>query len=556
MAAQLPVLPGETTDNGSLFAWGCDPDHLSIDPYTGAHAAIYSSVAKLVAAGADYKKVYLTLQEFFEKLKNEPSRWGKPFAALLGALDAQLELGAAAIGGKDSMSGTFLDLDVPPTLISFAIAPVVKSEVLSPEFKEAGNPVYLFGPADESAESLKASWEAFYQLHKAGKVKAAWAVEHGIGEAVMKMSFGNNIGFASCADFGENWHLGLWGMLVAELTEDVQIPGCIKLGTTTADATITLGEDSVSVAELYALNTATLEDVYPTDAKDEQKELPTFSSDLKCSIAPAVKVAKPKVLIPVFPGTNCEYDSARAVMAAGGEADIAVIRNLTADDVARSIEDVAARIADSQMIFIPGGFSGGDEPDGSAKFITAFFRNPAIKEQVTKLLEERDGLMCGICNGFQALIKLGLVPYGKIIDTDENCPTLTFNTISRHQSRIVHTRIASTKSPWLSLMNVGDIVNVPISHGEGRFYASEELALQLAANGQIATQYVDLEGKPTMDSAFNPNGSLFAIEGITSPDGRVLGKMGHSERIGKGLYKNVPGEYDIRMFEAAVKHFK
>ena len=556
MAAQLPVLPGETTENGSLFAWGCDPDHLSIDPYTGAHAAIYSSVAKLVAAGADYKKVYLTLQEFFEKLKNEPNRWGKPFAALLGALDAQLELGAAAIGGKDSMSGTFLDLDVPPTLISFAIAPVVKSEVLSPEFKEAGNPVYLFGPADESAESLKASWEAFYALHKAGKVKAAWAVEHGIGEAVMKMSFGNHLGFASCADFGENWHLGLWGMLVAELTEDVQIPGCIKLGTTTADATITLGEDSVSVAELYALNTATLEDVYPTDAKDERKELPTFSSDLKCSIAPAVKVAKPKVLIPVFPGTNCEYDSARAVMAAGGEADIAVIRNLTADDVARSIEDVAARIKSSQMIFIPGGFSGGDEPDGSAKFITAFFRNPAIKEQVTKLLEERDGLMCGICNGFQALIKLGLVPYGKIIDTDENCPTLTFNTISRHQSRIVHTRIASTKSPWLSLMNVGDIVNVPISHGEGRFYASEELALKLAANGQIATQYVDLEGKPTMDSAFNPNGSLFAIEGITSPDGRVLGKMGHSERIGKGLYKNVPGEYDIRMFEAAVKYFK
>jgi len=267
-------------------------------------------------------------------------------------------------------------------------------------------------------------------------------------------------------------------------------------------------------------------------------------------------VAKPRVLIPVFPGTNCEYDSARAVMAAGADAEIVVIRNLTADDVAKSVETVSAKIADSQMIFIPGGFSGGDEPDGSAKFITAFFRNPAIKEQVMKLLDDRDGLMCGICNGFQALIKLGLVPYGKIIDTDENCPTLTFNTIGRHQSRIVRTRIASNKSPWLSLMHVGDVVNVPISHGEGRFYASEELALQLAAGGQIATQYVDLEGKPTMDAAFNPNGSLFAIEGITSPDGRVFGKMGHSERIGRGLYTNVPGEYDIRMFESAVKYFK
>ena len=550
MAAQLPVLPGQETEQGSVFSWGCDPDHLSVDPYTGAHAAIYTSVAKLVAAGADYKKAYLTLQEFFEKLKNEPNRWGKPFAALLGALDAQLELGAAAIGGKDSMSGTFVGLDVPPTLISFGIAPIDKADVLSPEFKEAGHPVFLF--AGEDAESLKASWEAFYALHKAGKVKAAWAVEHGLAEGIMKMSFGNDIGFHGCADV--QWHSLLPGCIVAELTEEAACAQ--KIGETTAEPTIVLDGDSASIAELYALNTATLENVYPTKTNPAAKELPAFSFEGKSSLAPAVKVAKPKVLIPVFPGTNCEYDSARAVMAAGAEADIAVIRNLTADDVARSIEDVAKRIADSQMIFIPGGFSGGDEPDGSAKFITAFFRNPAIKEQVTKLLEQRDGLMCGICNGFQALIKLGLVPYGKIMDTDENCPTLTFNTISRHQSRIVHTRIASTKSPWLSLMNVGDIVNVPISHGEGRFFASEELALELAKNGQIATQYVDLSGKPTMDDAFNPNGSLFAIEGITSPDGRVLGKMGHSERIGKGLYKNVPGEYDIRMFEAAVKYFK
>jgi len=557
MAAVLPMLPGQQTDQASVFSWGCDPDHLSVDPYTGAYAAVYNSVAKLVAAGCDYKLAYLTLQEFFERLRNEPKRWGKPFAALLGALDAQLELGAAAIGGKDSMSGTFLELDVPPTLISFAIAPIKKQDVITPEFKEAGHPVYLFGGADESADSLKATWEAFHALHKAGKVKAAWAVEHGIGEAVMKMSFGNNIGFtATCSDQGENWHLGLYGFLVVELTEDVDLPGVMKLGVTTGEPVITLCKDSATIAELYQLNANTLEDVYPVHAKEEAGTMPTFSYEGKCNIAPAVKVAKPKVLIPVFPGTNCEYDSARAVMAAGGEAEIAVIRNLTADDVARSVEEIARKIAQSQMIFIPGGFSGGDEPDGSAKFITAFFRNPAIKEQVTKLLEDRDGLMCGICNGFQALIKLGLVPYGKIIDTDDTCPTLTFNNIGRHQSRIVHTRIASTMSPWLSLMNVGDIVNVPISHGEGKFLASPELIAQLAANGQIATQYVDLAGNATADISFNPNGSVCAIEGITSPDGRVFGKMGHSERIGDSLYKNVPGQYDIRMFEAAVKYFK
>ena len=556
MAALLPTLPGQVTDQASVMAWGCDPEHMSLDPYTGAHAAVYNSVAKIVAAGADYRKAYLTLQEFFEKLRTEPHRWGKPFAALLGALDAQLELGAAAIGGKDSMSGTFLDRDVPPTLISFAIAPILQQQVLTPEFKEAGHPVYLFGPTDESAESLKAAWEQFHELHLAGKVKAAWAVEYGIGEAVMKMSFGNNIGFKACEDLGENWHLPLWGFLVAELTEDVEIPGVMKIGQTVDEPVVALPGDVWPIEELYKRHHGVLEKVYPTRVAEKQVEIPKFCFDGTVNKAPAVKVAKPKVLIPVFPGTNCEYDSARAVMAAGGEAEIAVIRNLTAEDVARSVESIAAKIADSQMIFIPGGFSGGDEPDGSAKFITAFFRNPAIKEQVTRLLEERDGLMCGICNGFQALIKLGLVPYGKIIDTDEDCPTLTFNTIGRHQSMIVRTRIASNKSPWLSLMNVGDIVNVPISHGEGRFFAKEDLALQLALNGQIATQYVDLKGEPTMETAFNPNGSLFAIEGITSPDGRVLGKMGHSERIGKGLYRNVPGEYDIRMFEAAVKYFK
>ena len=555
MAAKLPVLPGEETDQASLFAWGCDPDLLSADPYDGAIASIVSSVAKVVAAGADYKKVYLTLQEFFEKLKNEPERWGKPFKALLGALQAQLGLNAAAIGGKDSMSGTFLDKDVPPTLISFAIAPILAGDVISNEFKAAGHPVYKFGGCGLSDFSgWKASWEQFHALCQAGKVAASWAVEGGgIAEGVMKMSFGNSVGFKSNPEAGLQYGPA-YGDIIAELTEEIE--GAELIGWTTADETITYGSETVSIDELYKLNTAVLEKVYPTKTQETKAEIPAFSSEAVTRVAPAIQVAKPKVLIPVFPGTNCEFDSARAVMAAGGEADIAVIRNLTADDVARSVEDVAKRIADSQMIFIPGGFSGGDEPDGSAKFITAFFRNPAIKEQVMKLLNERDGLMCGICNGFQALIKLGLVPYGEIRDTDDTCPTLTFNTIGRHQSRIVHTRIASNKSPWLSLMNVGDVVNVAISHGEGRFFASEELALELAKNGQIATQYVDLEGKPTMDAAFNPNGSLFAIEGITSPDGRVFGKMGHSERIGKDLYRNVPGEYDIRMFEAAVKYFK
>ena len=552
MAAKLPVLPGEDTDAASVMAWGCDPDLLSADPYLGAKAAVISSMAKIVAAGADYKKAYLTLQEFFEKLRNEPQRWGKPFQALLGALDAQLHLDAAAIGGKDSMSGTFLDKDVPPTLISFAIAPLKANEVISGEFKEAGHPVYFFDCG--SYDQMKATWEKFHGLCLAGKVKAAYAVDAGgVAEAVMKMSFGNDIGFAE-TEGAVRYDGPRYGCLIAELTEDCDFGE--KIGVTTAEPVIRYHGDTASIAELYAINASVLEKVYPTKTVETDKPIPTFDYQASTYPAPAVKCAKPKVLIPVFPGTNCEYDSARAVEAAGAQADILVIRNLTAEDVARSVEQAVEKIRDSQMIFLPGGFSGGDEPDGSAKFITAFFRNPAVKEQVMKLLDDRDGLMCGICNGFQALIKLGLVPYGKIIDTDDTCPTLTFNTIGRHQSRIVRTRVASNKSPWLSLTQVGDVYNVPISHGEGKFLASQALVKQLAENGQIATQYVDLAGNPTMDAAFNPNGSVCAIEGITSPDGRVFGKMGHSERIGKALYRNVPGQYDIRMFEAAVKYFK
>ena len=552
MAALLPVLPHQHTQDGSVFSWGCDPDLLSADPYEGAYASVTTSLAKLVAAGADYKAAYLSLQEFFEKLRTEPSRWGKPFAALLGALDAQLDYGAAAIGGKDSMSGTFLDLDVPPTVISFAIAPVVADKVISTEFKEAGHPVYLFAPKAEGGESQKQAWEAFLELHNAGKVQAAWAVENGVAEAVMNMSFGNDIGFKAEKDLGADWHLPFYGAIVAELTEDTD--AAMKLGVTTAEAVIDLGADVASVEELYKLNAAVLEKVYPVNAP-AKSELPKLSAEKKVCAAPAIAVAKPKVLIPVFPGTNCEFDSARYAVNAGLDAEILVVNNQSAQGVAESAARFAKAAQDSQIIFVPGGFSGGDEPDGSGKFITAFFRNPEVTDATMELLKHRDGLMLGICNGFQALIKLGLVPYGEIIDTDETCPTLSYNVIGRHQSRIVRTRVASNNSPWLSCMNVGDVVNVPISHGEGRFLCSEELLKKLAANGQIATQYVDLAGEPTMDVNFNPNGSVWAIEGITSPDGRVFGKMGHAERIGKDLYRNVPGEYDLHLFEAAKDYF-
>ncbi len=558
MAALLPTLPGETTNTASVMAWGFDADVMSIDTYSGARAAVYSSIAKIVASGADYKDAYLTLQEFFERLKNEPNRWGKPFAALLGAMDAQLELSIAAIGGKDSMSGTFLDKDVPPTLISFAIAPIKADRVISPEFKAAGHPVYLFAPNTCSAKSTKGAWESFHKFCESGNVKAAWAVENGLAEAVMKMSFGNEIGFKAIPGAAkDNWYSTMmFDFIVAELDCEIESEYATKIGETTDETIISLDTESVSINELAALNDATLESVYPTVAKAKESDTPTFAYNTNSIASPGIKVARPKVLIPVFPGTNCEYDSARAVERAGAEAEIVVIRNLTSDDVARSVDTVAKKIADSQMIFIPGGFSGGDEPDGSAKFITAFFRNPEIKEEVEKLLNDRDGLMLGICNGFQALIKLGLVPYGKIIDTDASCPTLTHNIIGRHQSKLVRTRVCTNKSPWLSRTSVGEIYTVPISHGEGRFLCDESLAMSLAENGQIATQYVDLDGNPSMDTAFNPNGSVFAIEGITSPDGRVLGKMGHSERIGNGLYKNVMGKYDMRLFESAVKYFK
>ena len=550
MAAVFPVLPGEETDQASVMAWGCDPEQTCTDPYTGAYNAVYTSMAKLAAAGADYRKAYLTFQEFFEKLRSEPERWGKPFAALLGTVDAQLELGAAAIGGKDSMSGTFLDLDVPPTLISFAIAPLKTGEVLSPEFKEAGHPVYLFAGTD--AESTKRAWEELHALALNGRVKAAWAVENGLAEAVMKMSFGNEIGFAA-ETAALDWNTLRPGAIVAELTEDVDC--AVKLGVTTAKPVITIGEDTASIAELLRLNEEVLETVYPTRTAADETPVPVLSAPAVSRVTPKVGAAVPRVLIPVFPGTNCEYDSARAVRRAGLAPEILVMNNQSPQGVADSVSRFAQAARKSQIIFVPGGFSGGDEPDGSAKFITAFFRNPEVRDATMDLLKNRDGLMLGICNGFQALIKLGLVPFGEIIDTDDACPTLTFNTISRHQSRLVRTRIASNKSPWLAGTEVGDVYTVPISHGEGRFLCRPELLEKLAANGQIATQYVDLNGVPGMDVDVNPNGSAWAVEGITYPDGRVLGKMGHSERIADGIYRNVSGVYDMKLFASAKKYF-
>ena len=554
MAALLPVLPGQETGQASVMAWGCDPEQMSVDPYAGAHGAVYTSVAKLVAAGADYRKAYLTLQEFFEKLREEPGRWGKPLSALLGALDAQLELGAAAIGGKDSMSGSFLDLDVPPTLISFAIAPVKAGEVLSPEFKAAGDPVYLFTSRDGTPEGWKAAWEEFYRLHRAGKVRAAWAVEYGVAEAVMKMSFGNGIGFTA-GDGEVGWDCLCPGAIVAELSEAVDGPWAAALGVTTAEPVITIGADTAPISELLALNEAVLEPVYPT-LTESRGAVEPISWEKRSPAVCRAKTARPRAVITVFPGTNCEYDTARACLRAGIEPEIVVVRNLSAELLHQSALELEQAIRNSQMVVLPGGFSGGDEPDGSAKFICSFLRNPRLTDAIHDLLKDRDGLMLGICNGFQALVKLGLVPYGEIRDMDADCATLTFNDIGRHQSRYVSTRVASVNSPWMLNSRVGDVHQIAISHGEGKFVAPQGLLDQLVAHGQVATQYVGPDGAPSMDVAVNPNGAMLAIEGLFSPGGRVFGKMGHSERRSEFVGVNIPGDKFQPIFESGAEYFR
>ena len=549
------------TDTVSYMAWGGNPHVAEKSPYHGAYLAVVESVSKLVATGAEYKNVYLTFQEYFKRLKKDPERWGQPVSALLGAFKAQVELKVAAIGGKDSMSGTFEDIDVPPTLVSFAVTTGKVDEVVSPEFKKAGSKVVIVRPEMDKnglpkAKSLLDNFSLVTNLLRSKKAISCYTLGFGgVAEAILKMAIGNKIGFNydSNVTLNDMFNYG-YGSFVLELSCDENVGEL--LGYTTNDKVITYNGKTVILEDITKAYEDKLEPVFACNIKTSDKQVENFSSDKKNTLTCNFKTAKPKVLIPVFPGTNCEYDTAKAFMDAGADAEIFVIKNLTASDVSKSVDEFALKAKNSQIIFVPGGFSGGDEPDGSGKFITAFFRNGAVKEQVTNLLEKKDGLMGGICNGFQALIKLGLVPYGKIIDTDETCPTLTYNDIGRHQSRIVRVRVASTNSPWLSGVRVGDVYNVPISHGEGKFIASDSLVQELSKNGQIMTQYVDLDDKATMDIRFNPNGSVSAIEGILSPDGRVFGKMGHSERKGYGLYKNVLGCYDMKLFESAVKYFK
>ncbi|MBQ3093889.1 MAG: phosphoribosylformylglycinamidine synthase, partial [Clostridia bacterium] len=561
MAAKLPV-EGKETTTCSAMAYGYNPFITENDPFVGAYLAVVESVSKLVAGGTGLQNAYLTFQEYFERVGFEPARWGKPLAALLGAMKAQTDLGLASIGGKDSMSGTFEDIDVPPTLVSFAVSVCSTKTITSPEFKAAGHTVCLVEPTylDDGrpdVASLKAVYETVSQLIADGKVVAAATPTYGgVAEAVFKATLGNRIGLAIDGGMDMDTLYGYrYGAFVLEMADGAEAVGRV-LGTTTADYTVTYGGETVDMTAWQAAYENKLEPVYACNIETEKEEIPAYTFAAKERVAPAIKVAKPRVLIPVFPGTNCEYDTAKAFARAGAEPQILVVKNLSAADVTESVEAMVAAVKNSQIIAIPGGFSGGDEPDGSGKFITAFFRNPAIKDAVHDMLNTRDGLMCGICNGFQALVKLGLVPYGQIVDGTETAPTLTFNKIGRHQSRLVQTRVCSNKSPWLMFSQPGDIHTVAISHGEGRFVATEDELRIMAQNGQIATQYVDENGMPTMDIRYNPNGSVMAIEGITSPDGRVFGKMGHSERYGDSVYKHVDGNKDNKMFAGAVAYYK
>ncbi|MDD7153161.1 MAG: phosphoribosylformylglycinamidine synthase, partial [Faecalibacterium prausnitzii] len=558
MVAKLPV-DGET-NTCSGMAWGYNPYLMSANQYVGAQMAVIESVTKLVASGFRYEDAYLTFQEYFERLGNVPERWGKPLGALLGALDAQMGLGIASIGGKDSMSGSFEQLDVPPTLVSFATAIGKANRVISTEFKKPESTVVLVRPIIDPHTgcpnyfSLKANYKVVENLIEEGMVASACSVGYGgIAEALFKMGLGNHIGFKMRADMTTHKMFEpMYGSIVLEMVSDS--PTGELLGETTKEYVFESCGEKLDMAQLQEIWEAKLEPVYPYRKAGSAVEKITGS--LTAPAAPKIGVAKPKVIIPVFPGTNCEYDTAKAFARAGADPEILVVRNLTPTDVAESCEALVKAIDNSQIVMLPGGFSGGDEPDGSAKFIASFFRNPAVTEAVRRLLQQRDGLMLGICNGFQALIKLGLAQYGDIRPITDSDPTLTFNTIGRHQSMLVRTRIASTGSPWLSKCEVGDEHTIAISHGEGRFVAPQTVLDTLLKNGQVATQYVDLSGTPTMDQRYNPNGSVLAIEGITSPDGRVLGKMGHSERSGEYLYKNVTGDKYQPIFEGGVDYFK
>ena len=560
MAAKIPVLHGDTK-TCSLMGWGFNPFVSEMSPYHGAIMAVIESISKIVAIGGSYKQCWLTFQEYFERTQNDPERWGKPFAALLGAYKAQIELGCGAIGGKDSMSGTFENIDVPPTLVSFAVSTSTSDNIVSPEFKKSGNNVILIKPRYDKNnlpdfESVKECFSKVEELIKTKKAISVWAVSFGgVSEAIAKMSFGNRIGFKFNETLSSHeLFKPCYGAFVIELANGTDTNERI-IGETISEFKIITDKYTVDLNSVQSNWESKLETVYPVNIRKDTSRVHDYAYHSDKKSASSIKVAKPHVLIPVFPGTNCEYDTAKAFENAGAIPEIFVVKNMSANAIEESVNQFEKSICNSQIIMLPGGFSGGDEPDGSGKFITAFFRNPKIKDAVHELLNNRDGLMLGICNGFQALIKLGLVPFGEIVDMTECSPTLTFNTIGRHQSMMVNTKIASNKSPWLMNTNVGDIHTVAISHGEGRFVAPAELIKQLAQNGQIATQYVDNNNLPTLDIKYNPNTSIDAIEGITSPDGRVFGKMGHSERKGSDICKNVPGNKDQHIFESGVAYF-
>ncbi|HBH3576501.1 TPA: phosphoribosylformylglycinamidine synthase [Clostridioides difficile] len=571
MVAKIPVLGGET-NTSTIMTYGYNPKVGKWSPFHGALYAVVESVCKLVAIGGNYSTTRLTFQEYFEKLGNNPEKWGKPFSALLGAFYAQSKFEIPAIGGKDSMSGTFKDIEVPPTLVSFAVDTVDAKKVVSPEFKKEDSKVVMLcvNKAENDVvdfEELKKNLDKVRELIHGNKVLSTYALGFaGVGEAISKMAFGNKIGFkfseeAEKAFTDDKLFEASYGNIVLELANDdlsmLEGYNYVVLGSTVKEASIFIKGEELALDELYKAHCSTLEPIFPTKTEEVKSKIETISyisqGEAKKS---SLSIATPRVFIPAFPGTNCEYDSARAFERAGANANIRVFKNLTYKDIEDSIDTIVNEIKSSQIIMLPGGFSAGDEPDGSGKFIATVFRNPRVQEAINEFLTQKDGLMLGICNGFQVLIKLGLVPYGEIRVQSENAPTLTYNNIGRHQAKIARTRISSNKSPWLAQTNVGDIHNIAISHGEGKFVASEEVMRELIANGQVATQYVDFNNEATYDIEFNPNGSFYAVEGITSADGRVFGKMGHSERIGEEVYKNIIGEKDQKIFESGVKYFR
>lgn len=566
MVAKLPLEKGES-DTVTMMSYGFDPYLSKWSPYHGAMYAVIESVSKIVATGGDYKKIRFSFQEYFRRMTEDPRRWSQPFAALLGAYEAQMQLGLPSIGGKDSMSGTFNDIDVPPTLVSFAVDVAKTEDIVTPEFKNENNKIVKFViNKDDNLipdfEALKRSYERIHELISEGNIFASYTLgRHGMLPAICKMAMGNRVGCHIYDSFEINdLTRAAYGEIIAEVPESaltrIDIPHVV-IGELIDTPAIFYKNMLYNMEEMAADWTGTLEKVFPTDSgsKKDKEVRPRLYYKSKVYVCKN-KVAKPNVFIPVFPGTNCEYDSRRAFENAGADVNTVVFKNLTADGIRDSVEEYVKAINNAQIVMFPGGFSAGDEPEGSAKFFATAFRNEKLKEAMEDLLQKRDGLVLGICNGFQALIKLGLVPFGRIVEQEEDAPTLTYNTIGRHISKIVNTRVVSNKSPWLSEARLGSVYVTPVSHGEGRFVAPQDVIEKLFANGQVATQYVDAKGRPAMDEEYNVNGSFFAIEGITSPDGRVLGKMAHCERKGRGVAINIYGEQDLKLFESGVNYFK